>query len=61
MYSKLSLVDGIIHGELCAVGRLNLYYALTSLPFQSHIDEYLEIHVFLYNILLYTFVYNYLI
>jgi hypothetical protein len=40
------LTHEIIHGEFGAIEWLNLKYALTPLPCQSHRDKCFEIHVF---------------
>jgi hypothetical protein len=44
--SKLLSTYEIIHGEFGAIECLNLKYALTPLPCQSHRDKCFEIHVF---------------
>jgi hypothetical protein len=46
MYRRFSLKHEVIHGEFGAIECLNLKYALTPLPCQSHEDKCFEIHVF---------------
>jgi hypothetical protein len=45
MYHRFPLTHEIIHGEFGAIEWLNLKYALTLLPCQSHKDKCIEIHV----------------
>jgi hypothetical protein len=46
MYRRFLLTHEIIHGEFGAIECLNLKYALTLLPCQSHWDKCFEIHFF---------------
>jgi hypothetical protein len=46
MYRRFPSTHEVIHGEFGAIEQLNLKYALTPLPCQSHRDKCFENHVF---------------